>query len=46
MTLVCLALLGACTQTKQQDTAKQLIQYMTSPAAVPLLALTRVDPAK
>jgi len=32
--------------SKQQDVAKQLIQYMTSPAAVPLLALTRVDPAK
>jgi molybdate transport system substrate-binding protein len=37
------ALMGV---SKQPDLARQLIQYMISPAAVPLLAISRLDPAK
>jgi len=37
---------GLMSVSKQQDLARQLIGYMTSPAAVPFLAQTRIDPAK
>ena len=42
----CGSSVGVLTASKQQDAARQMIQFMISPEAAPLLRKTHVEPAK
>ena len=42
----CGSSVGVLTASKQQDAARQMIQFMVSPEAAPLLRKTHVEPAR